>query len=230
LVKYNWLLFDADGTLFDFDRAESAALQATFEQLGHPFEPAYIDVYRRINKKIWLEFEQGAISQVELRAGRFQRLFDAIGIEAQPELFSVRFLESLARRTDLIPGAEEVVRALHGRAGLAIVTNGLHEVQRPRLASSTIGRYFSHLVISEEVGAAKPDPAFFDATFLRLGGPAKEEVLVIGDSLATDIRGADNYGLDACWFNPNGQHRDPGVPVRHEIKDLRELLPLAGVA
>lgn len=228
-VHYEWLLFDADGTLFDFDRAEQIALQVTFEQFGHEFEPAYIQVYRRINKAIWSEFEQGRISQVDLRASRFRRLFGAIGVEAQAEPFGARFLENLALSTDLIEGAEEVVRALYGRVGLVIVTNGLHEVQRPRLARSVIGQYFSDLVISEEVGAAKPDPSFFDAAFQRMGGPEKETVLVVGDSLTSDILGANNYGIDACWFNPDGRHCHLDVEIRHEIRDLSELLVLTGV-
>jgi 2-haloacid dehalogenase len=228
-MNYSWLLLDADGTLFDYDRAEAAALRRTFEQLGAPFEPGHVEVYRRINGQIWLDFEQGRISQEDLRTRRFEILFDAVGVRLAPGAFSIRYLDNLAHGTDLIDGAAEVVRALHGRVDLMLITNGLHEVQRPRIARSALNGYFADLVISEEVGAAKPDPLIFDVAFQRMGRPRKEAVLMVGDSLTSDMRGAAAYGLDACWYNPEGRPRDPGVPIRYEIRDLRQLLDLVGV-
>ncbi len=227
-MKYEWLLFDADGTLFDYDRAEATALQRTFEQAGQRFEPAFGKVYRRINHQIWLDFERGRISQARLRAARFERLFDAIGIELDVADFSRRYLENLAQGTYLVDGAQGVVAALHGRVGLMLITNGIGEVQRPRFASSALRDYFADLVISEEVGVAKPDPAIFDVAFEKMGRPSKEDVLMIGDSLTSDIRGGNNYGIDTCWFNPRGRAPDQDVEIRYEIRDLRELLGVIG--
>lgn len=225
-MKYEWLLLDADGTLFDYDRAEAMALRRTFEQMGAGFEPGYVEAYRRINGQIWLDFEQGRISQADLRTRRFELLFDAVGARLSPEAFSAAYLRNLAQGTDLIDGAEEVVRALHGRVGLMLITNGLHEVQRPRIARSALNDYLADLVISEEVGAAKPDPLIFDAAFQRMGHPRREAVLMVGDSLTSDMRGGVDYGLHTCWYNPEGQPRAPDVPVRYEIHDLRQLLDL----
>lgn len=225
-MRYEWLLLDADGTLFDYDRAEAMALQRTFEQMGHAFEAGHVETYREINGQIWLDFEQGRISQEHLRTRRFELLFDAVGARLSPEAFSAAYLENLARGTDLIDGAEEVVRALHGRVGLMLITNGLHEVQRPRVARSALSGFFAGLVISEEVGAAKPDPLIFDVAFQRMGRPRREAVLMVGDSLTSDMRGGVAYGLDTCWYNPEGRPRHPDVPVRYEIRDLRQLVDL----
>jgi YjjG family noncanonical pyrimidine nucleotidase len=223
---YEWLLFDADGTLFDYDRAEASALRRTFEEMGRPFEPGHAEVYRRINGQIWLEFEQGRISQERLRTRRFELLFDAVGVELQPAAFSTRYLRNLAQGTDLIDGALDVIQALHGRMGLMLITNGLQEVQRPRFARSALNGYFAGLVISEEVGAAKPDARIFDVAFERMGHPRREAVLMVGDSLTSDMRGAADYGIDSCWFNPGQGPRDPDVEVGYEIRDLCELLGL----
>jgi YjjG family noncanonical pyrimidine nucleotidase len=225
-MKYEWLLFDADGTLFDYDRAEAAALARTFKQMGTTFEPGYATVYRRINAAIWLDFERGRISQRRLRTRRFALLFDALSLEMSPDAFSARYLENLAQRTDLIDGAGEVVRALHDRVGLMLITNGLQDVQRPRFARSVIGPYFSDVVISEEVGASKPHREIFDVAFRKMGQPSRAVVLIVGDSLTSDIRGGHDYGIDTCWFNPKAQPPDPGIPARYEIRDLRELLDL----
>ncbi|MEJ2210839.1 MAG: YjjG family noncanonical pyrimidine nucleotidase [Anaerolineae bacterium] len=227
-MKYEWLLLDADGTLFDYDHAEAMALQRTFEQMGHTFDPGYAQAYRRINGQIWLDFEQGRISQERLRTRRFELLFDAVGARLDPEAFSLAYLENLAWGTRLMDGAEDVVQALHGRVGLMLITNGLQDVQRPRLARSALDGYFADLVISEEVGAAKPDPLIFDVAFQRMGRPPKEAVLMVGDSLTSDMRGGVDYGLDTCWYNPEGRPRNPDVPVRFEIRDLRQLLGLLG--
>lgn len=225
-MKYKWLLFDADGTLFDFDRVEERALLTTFAALGHECDARCAQVYRQIDRDIWHDFENGKISQERLRTRRFELLFQAMGIDCDPAEFSQRYLAELACGSDLIDGAEELLRSLHGRVGLLLITNGLADVQRPRFGRSTVLPYFSSVVISEEVGVAKPDPEIFDIAFARMGFPKREDVLIVGDSLTSDIRGGNNYGIDTCWFNPGGRQRDAGVEIRYEIGALGELLTL----
>ncbi len=227
-MKYKWLLFDADGTLFDFDRAAATTLAETFGELGHHFEPHYHQVYEKINRQIWQDFEAGQISQTRLRSRRFELLFSALGVEADPNRFGDRYLKNLATHTDLLTDAEDVVRQLSSRANLMIITNGLKEVQRPRFAAASISKYFADFVISEEVGSAKPQPEIFSEAFKRMNTPARSEVLIIGDSLTSDIKGGNNYGIDTCWYNPAGQARVKGVDVRFEIRELPELLDIVG--
>ena len=228
-MRYKWLLFDADGTRFDYDRAEAVALRSTFEALGLGFEARFAEIYRRINGEIWLDFEAGKITQGRLRTQRFALLFDALGVDCDPGDFSKRYLANLALGTDLIEGAEDVVRSLHGRVGLLLITNGLADVQRPRFARSTVGRYFSEVVISEEVGAAKPSRAIFEVAFEKMGFPSTADVLIVGDSLTSDIRGGLDYGIDTCWFNPGAKSNGSGVVAHYEISALRDLLSfLAG--
>jgi HAD superfamily hydrolase (TIGR01549 family) len=151
-------------------------------------------------------------------------MLDALQLAGSAGEMSMAYTEQLSMRADLMEGAYEVVRTLHATCRLAIVTNGLRTVQRSRLAHSTIWDYISELIISEEVGVAKPDPGFFDAAFARLGSPAKSDVMLIGDSLSADIRGSLDYGLDTCWFNPAGEPRPAGLSITYEIAHLGELL------
>jgi HAD superfamily hydrolase (TIGR01549 family) len=109
---------------------------------------------------------------------------------------------------------------------MSVVTNGLSEVQRPRLESSAIAPYIEKLFISEEIGAAKPDPAFFEAVFRGIGGPPKSQVLIIGDSLTSDMQGGIDYGIDTCWYDP--AWRASYLPVTYQIRDLRELPEILG--
>lgn len=232
MPPYRWLLFDADNTLFDYDGAWTRALQATFEELGLAFEPGYLATYERVNQGLWQAFEAGTISSGTIRVRRFELLFTEIGAElghdVDASVFSARYLRNLATQSDLVPDAEAVVRALHARYRLAIITNGFADVQRPRLARSAIREHISELVISEEVGAAKPDRAIFDAAFERMGRPARDAVLLIGDSLTSDIAGGAGYGIDTCWFNPHGQPARNGATSTYEVRRLRELLDLLG--
>jgi 2-haloacid dehalogenase len=223
MIKYKWLVFDADGTLFDYDRAEATALEKTFVETGLGFEPTHAEIYRRINHQIWREFEQGRISQERLRTRRFEQLFEQIGVECDAATFSGKYLRNLAAASQLMEGAEDIVKRLHGKTGLMIMTNGLKEVQRPRFAQSAIGGYFDDIVISEEVGAAKPDGRIFDIAFERMDHPRKQDVLIVGDSLASDIKGGSDYGIDTCWFNPQRKPRDVAVEIRYEIESLEHL-------
>ncbi len=225
-MRYKWVLFDADGTLFDYDKAEATALRKTLGEFGCGYKARYVEAYRQINREIWREFEQGRISQRRLRTRRFELLFEDIGVVCDPDRFSTRYLLHLATGTDLIEGAAEVARWLHGKVGLVLITNGIPDVQRPRFTRSELSDYFAGIVISEEVGAAKPDPKIFDAAFQVMNWPNKAEVLIVGDSLTSDINGGNSYGIDTCWFNPRQDPYTEDSRGLFEIRDLRELLKL----
>jgi 2-haloacid dehalogenase len=226
VMKYQWLLFDADGTLFDYDLAEEKALEQTFRDLELNFAANCAAEYRKINQQIWDDFENGRISAEALRIERFERLFEALEVSADTEKFSAQYLTNLAKAADLIDGAEETICALHRHFRLAIITNGLQDVQRPRLALTPIAGLFDVVAISEEIGAAKPAVRFFEAVFEKIGQPTREAVLVIGDSLSSDIQGGNNYGLDTCWFNPAGKPRPAALKITYEIRSIPELIPL----
>jgi len=228
--RYEWLFFDADGTLFDYDLAEDRALESTFQDLRLPFVDGSRETYRQINRQVWIDFENRKITADVLRTRRFELLFEALHIHADPLAFSAQYLIRLAQQAQLMTGAEAVVRALAGSFRLALITNGLSDVQRPRLALSPIGAYFSEVAISEEIGVAKPAPAYFEAVFDRIAArfprPAKNRVLVIGDSLSSDIQGGVSFGLPTCWFNPTGQPLPNGLRPTYEIRRLEEVLAL----
>ncbi len=223
-MKYSWLLFDADDTLFDFPKAETNALRWTLEQSGLPLQPEFAGLYEKSNRQVWQEFERGQITSQELRVKRFRLFLDAAGLSADPEIVSPLYLRNLALGIDLLEGAEETIRQLKDHFHLVIVTNGLKEVQRPRIRNSALRDCFENVFVSEEMGAAKPSPVFFDAVFQAIGQPPKESVLIIGDSLTSDMRGGVDYGIDTCWYNPQGKVTD--LPVTYQISRLEELLTL----
>jgi 2-haloacid dehalogenase len=223
---YPWLWFDADGTLFDYNRAEAAALRNTFHLLTIPFEDTYLDVYRNINHGLWQALERQEITQAVLRHRRFELLLEAIQLTGSPEQMSSIYVEQLSICSELIDGTYKVLEILHRTSQIAIVTNGLQTVQRGRLEHSAIRGFVSELIISEEIGAAKPNAAFFEAAFERCGRSPKSDVLMIGDSLTSDIQGGVDYGIDTCWYNPTGAAQPAALGITYEIRSLRELLDL----
>ncbi|MGD8440795.1 MAG: YjjG family noncanonical pyrimidine nucleotidase [Holophagae bacterium] len=225
-MSYDWVFLDADGTLFDYHAAEAAAIEGAFDACGLTFGAAIGGLYTRINAAVWREYERGEISQEALKAERFRRLFTAIGVTADAEVFSERYLRILSCQARLLDGAELVVRQLERRARLLLLTNGIAEVQRPRVAAAPIRDCFADVVISGEVGAAKPDPAIFDHALERAGQPAREAVLMVGDNLVSDIAGGAGAGLDTCWYNPAGERNGHGVEPSYEIRALSELLAI----
>ena len=225
-TRYPWLLFDADDTLFDYRRAETTALREAFEAEGHPFQPAWLAVYQRLNAAAWRELEAGRLTSEQLRVRRFADLSAELGLALDPTGFSSTYLRHLARQSHLVDGALEVVDALRASRRVAVITNGLPDVQRPRLAASALAGKVAPVVISDEVGVAKPDPAIFRIALERMGHPAPSEVLVIGDSLSSDIAGGAAAGIDTCWYNPGGRSRADVPTPTYEIRRLEELLAI----
>jgi len=221
-MKYKLVLFDADGTLFDFKTAEREAFEKTFNQFGVRDSLKQLhETYEVINKAIWRDFELKKITSEELRIERFRKFFAKENIQLDPEAFSPVYLISLSEGTHLLPGAKEIINFLYGECELALATNGLADVQNPRFAGSDLAKYFQHIFISEEIGHPKPNPAFFQHIFQKL--PYKESTIIIGDSLSSDIKGGNDFGIDTCWFNPNKCTNKSGIIPTYEISDLGDL-------
>jgi len=221
--RYQWLIFDADGTLFDFRQGETTALRQTTRKHDVTYSSHFHDQYSAISAELWGQFELGEISLMHLRVARFERLFAELGIDLDAESFNLDFMETLGQQRQLLPGAEAVVRDLFSRFRLLLATNGIAVVQRPRFAHSSIRRYFEDVVISDEIGVAKPQTGFMAEAFSRMGEPRKSEVLMIGDSLSSDIAGGVNFGIDTCWFNPDGLALDGSPIPTFTIADLAEI-------
>jgi 2-haloacid dehalogenase len=227
-IRYPWLLFDADDTLFDFRAAEAHALEGALRETGVAPDPAWLAVYRQVNAAAWRALEEGRTTPERLRVQRFEDLFGRIGLDLDPADFGVAYLRHLRTQAQLVDGALAMLDAVLPGRRLAIITNGLAEVQRPRLTASAIVDRVAAVVISEEEGVAKPDPAIFEIALARMGDPARTDVLMVGDSLSSDIAGGLAAGLDTAWFNPGGLPGKDGIVPTYEIHTLVGLASLLG--
>ena len=226
-MRYELILFDADNTLLDYDRASAQALRRALarHRLPVPF-PELLARYRRINNGYWKQLEEGRIDPETLKTARFADLLAEIGTVGDAVALSHDYLAALAQTAHLVPHARHAVVTCRQRARTAVLTNGLSTVQRPRLRAAGLDPLFEAVIVSEEVGLAKPDPRFFQHALDHLRTPASLRVLMVGDNPETDIQGADRVGLATCWFNPVGHRRPAGVCPTHTITDLRCLAEL----
>lgn len=226
-MKYRYLLFDADDTLFDFPRASQEAFASMCQSNNIPYTSENYQLYYNINHALWAAFDRGEVTKEYLTLERYVHFLAALGLERDAAKCNREYLGELSNSVFPCPHAEAVCRELHRRGYiLLIATNAVASVQRDRLCICSFGHLFSHAFISEEVGAPKPDKTYYDHIFTTLPDLTTENCLAIGDSIATDIQGANNAGLPCCWYNPGSKPRPNHLRIDHEIHDLRQLLDI----
>lgn len=230
--RYTCLIFDADHTILDYKEDEKKAFSRLFISLNIPFDEGMLDRAHTLSEEAWTE--AGLYDVQDERINReyhnlyrshvrilFSRLFSEYGVAADAEKAAESFLLQLEGKSDPAFGAAETLAALSKKYRLFVATNGLAAIQRGRL--SPFGNCFERLFISEEIGHIKPHAPFF-ADILEKTGAKKEECLMIGDSLSSDVRGAIDFGMGACWFNRLRQPNPTDLRPTYEISDLKELL------
>lgn len=219
MAMYDWVLFDADDTLFRFDAF--GGLQRMFSGLGVTFTQQDFQEYQTVNKPLWVEYQDGKITAQQLQHQRFSHWAEKLGTSTK-ELNSA-FLAAMAEICAPLEGAVNLLNALKGKARLGIITNGFTELQQVRLERTGLRSHFDLLVISEQVGSAKPHRDIFDHALSLMGNPAREQVLMVGDNPDSDILGGLNAGLHTCWVNAENKPVPEGITPHYEVSSLLEL-------
>ena len=229
MKHYTWLLFDADGTLLDFSMAERNALITALAAHGVTADEEIITTYSVINEAIWKQIETGEFDRADLNRVRFSRLAERYGFSYDPEQLGRDYFACMAEQRFLLDGALELCQTLKENYSLAIVTNGTASVQHGRLDGTPLLACMDGLFISQEIGAEKPSPAFFDAVAAAIPGFSRDRALVIGDSLTSDIAGGIAAGIDTCWYNPAGKAAPADRTPTYTVRSFDELRALLGV-
>ncbi|MDO8953723.1 MAG: pyrimidine 5'-nucleotidase [Gammaproteobacteria bacterium] len=219
MKTYDWILFDADDTLFHFDTF--SGLQLMFLSFDVVFTEEYHLEYQAVNKALWIEYQNGSITAEHLQRQRFQAWGDKL--QVMPQDLNSAFLAAMAEICKPLEGAVSLLCALKGKSKLGIITNGFTELQQIRLERTGLKDHFEILVISEQVGAAKPHADIFDHALNLMGNPARERVLMVGDNPDSDILGGINAGLDTCWLNVHNKPVPEGITPHYQVSSLAEL-------
>lgn len=218
-MQYEWVLFDADDTLFQFDAFKG--LKLMFSRYGVDFTEHDFAIYEQVNKPLWVDYQDGKITATQLQHRRFEEWAQRLAVT--PAELNSAFLSAMADICALLPGASELLDSLKGKAKLGIITNGFTELQTVRLQRTGVHDYFAALVISEQVGVAKPDKAIFEHALQMMDYPDRNRVLMVGDNPHSDILGGINAGMDTCWINAHSKVRPAGIEPMYEVRSLHEL-------
>ena len=224
-MSFKVILWDIDNTLLDFHKAEAVAIRALFAKhgLGICTDEMLAD-YSGINRTYWQRLERGELSKPEVLVGRFQEFFGKYGLNTNcAAAFNDDYQLALGDNIHFFPGAWETVTALKGKILQYAVTNGTAIAQHRKLQNSGLGEIFDEVFISDEIGFEKPTVAFFDAVWAKIGKFSPDEVLIVGDSLTSDIQGGNNVGIRTCWFNPAGAPLPQDLRIDYDIRFISEV-------
>lgn len=218
-MKYSWILFDADDTLFHFD--SFSGLQLMFSKFNINFTKTDFDIYQVLNKQLWIDYQNNKVTATQIKHTRFESWSNKLGVPT--DSLNKEFLNAMAKISTPIDGAGKLLDSIHGKSKIGIITNGFTDLQEVRLQKNNLRHYVDLLIISEEVGYAKPHQKIFDHAITKMGYPEPKSVLMVGDNIDSDIIGGVNAGFDTCWFNAHNKVKPNHVSPKYQISSLHEL-------
>ena len=221
MIKF--LFLDLDDTILDFHKAERIAISKTVSQFG--LEPAeeVLHRYHLINKAHWEMLERGELTRAEVLTRRFGVLFREYDMDVDVQVCAKVYERNLSIGHYFLPGAEEAVDRLSKKYRLFLASNGTAVVQKGRMTSANLYRFFEKVFVSQEIGHNKPSKAYFDACFAQIPGFDPTKAMIVGDSLTSDILGGINAGIRTCWVNPQHLPCPEHIHPDHEIEALSQL-------
>lgn len=217
------LLLDLDDTLLDFKKAEAIAIRETMAKIGVDPTDENVALYSRINRSCWAKLELGEYTREEVLHNRFDIFFEELGVTGDAHETQKIYEHKLSLGAYYLDGAKELLEDLLGNYRLYLATNGIVNVQTRRIADSGIAKYFDAIFISEKVGYNKPDKRFFDAVFEAIPDFKLDETVIVGDGLASDIKGGLGAGIKTVYFNPKNLENTTGIIPDYVIGSLSEL-------
>jgi len=218
-----FLFLDLDDTILDFHKAERIALSKSIRSFGMEPTEEVLNRYHVINKWHWEQLELGRMTRAEVLLGRFSMLFEERCIAVDAEAVARTYEKNLGIGHWFLPGAEEAVELLSKKYRLFLASNGTASVQKGRMTSANLYRFFEKVFVSQEIGHNKPSREYFDACFAQIPGFDPEKAMIVGDSLSSDIRGGINAGIRTCWVNPTHGATKNGIVPDYEIEALHQL-------
>lgn len=222
------LLWDMDETLLNFAAAERAAINALFQEFGFgECSDAMLERYSKINRSYWERLERKELTKPEILVGRFRDFFEAEGLDSTVAAeFNEKYQLSLGDTIVFRDDSYNIVKSLRGKVKQYVVSNGTIAAQTKKLRLSGFGELMDGVFLSEDLGVEKPDILFFKKVFEKIHPEDKSQVMIVGDSLTSDIQGGNNAGIITCWYNPEQKPYQGDLRIDHEIRDLHEVYDL----
>ena len=216
------LFIDLDDTILDFHKAERLGISKTIRDFGVEPTEEVLALYHDINIRHWQMLERGELTREEVLVNRFGELFRQLGVETDAEACARAYEVNLASGHFFLPGAEEALERLHGKYRLFLASNGTASVQKGRMTSANLYRFFEKVFVSQEIGYNKPSKEYFDRCFAQIPDFDRSKAIIVGDSLTSDMLGGQNAGIATCWVNPGHAPGMDHIRVDYEIESLAQ--------
>lgn len=228
--KYEVILLDIDDTVFDYKTTENTAMMNVFKDFNY-FDKYNLDDYNNfrneykiVNSSLWKKLEEGKTTLDELKVERFKQTFKNLGLDYDGEAFGNQYVKRLSESIFFFEGAEDLLKYMYENYKVVVVTNGIKDVQIPRIKNSSVGKYSHGVVISHELGISKPNPLIFEEALKKINyNGDKEKIIMIGDSINADIKGAVNFGIDSCWVNIVNRENNTNINPTYVIENYEQL-------
>lgn len=221
-MKYQWVLFDADETLFSFN--SYLGLKAMLARYQIDFTEQDYEEFQAVNKPLWVAYQNNEITAQDIQTRRFAKLSMQTGVT--PQQLNQELMVEMALVSKPLEGVIEMLNALYGRIKMGIITNGFTDLQQKRLENTNTMHFFDIVVISEQIGAAKPDRQVFDYAFALMDECDRTKVLMVGDTLSSDVLGGNNAGIDTCWLNISKKENNTHIKPTYEIHAIKQLVEI----
>lgn len=225
--NFDIIFWDIDNTILNFPYQENYALEKCFKIFKlKKLTPEMKSAYTKISEELWQQIHARTIDKSAALSLRFDRLFEKFGIEFSGKKFNEEFQKRLGDKVQFNDNANLVIKALHNKVRQYITTDGSTITQQREIEAAKLAPLVNGVFVSEAVGYSKASTKFFDYVFSQIDCPDRSRVLIVGDSLSSDMAGGKNAHIKCCWYNPEHKKNTDNTVVDFEIDDIRHVLDI----
>lgn len=221
------VLIDVDNTLLDFNKCAESSIKRAFSEKNIEYTPEVFSAFTRINDALWVQIEKGLLTRAEHAKIRWNRIFSELNIKLDGIEFEKIFIKHLDESDVPVENAESILKYLSAKYPIYAASNGTQQQQTKRLEKAGLLKYINAVFTSEKMGAHKPNAGFFENCLKELPVLGKSDIMLIGDSLEADIKGAVDFGIKCCWFNYFGLEKPKDISPDYTVDsllDIKEIL------
>lgn len=215
------VLIDIDDTIFDFEKCSKNSFLKTLEKFNLKFKEEDFSYFNKVNDILWTKQKLGKINIKEVFIKRDYLMDKYFNLDIEKGLFNDLFVKFLYDEIEMVDGIEDLLLYLSDKYKIFTASNGIYKMQENRLKKSNLDKYFDKIFVSDKIGFEKPDKKFFQK-IMDLTKFSNDDLIMIGDSIKSDIIGAKNSKIKSIYFNKEDK-KISDKNFTYQVKNLSEI-------